>query len=261
MITIGKTEGRKELLSKIVNVMKKDARISSAFLTGSFVKNETTEFSDIDLWLILLEESGINSFRVQVKDIFSRLAPLYGVYECTAHHYFVVYKSGIQIDLNLMTAAQYFSIKDKQVKKILFDKKLFLIKKGELDDRSARKYAEEKLFVGVTTLERGVSKYIKKEYFVAARFLDSVRSGAILSLLPFIDKEEIPDMVTLNIDNLTPRVRKLFISSYSKPTKKDCFKSIKATIGLLKIVSDELDIKDFDENFRRLEKVLSKHNK
>lgn len=246
---------RKKLVAKIITGLKEDRRILLIFSSGSINGGLVTKFSDIDLWIVLSEESGINQFKLEISNIFSEFSKLIGVYKCTEHHYFVICSSGIQIDLNLTTAAQYFSIMKVSENKVLFDRNHF-IKKDRQSLNNRKDFVEEKILIGCTTLERGINKFIKKDYFVATRFIESVRNGAILPLLSLIGKEKFVNMVTFNINNLTSEIKLLFEESFPVPTKDGCLQAIVAEFKLLLIIKDKLKIEKFDFNFNRISKFL-----
>ncbi len=250
---------QKKVLTKIVNSLEKDQRVGSIFVTGSLKNKKITDFSDIDLWIIFSEESGLNIFKQEIASVFSKFGIINGVYDCTAHHFFVVYKNGVQIDLNLVSAAQYFSIKSDDGKtKILFDRQLYLSDRSKFLEEHKNYHLKKYLLIGYTTLERCVSKFLKQDYFVAVRFLDSVRHNAILPLLPFVEDQRISNAVALEIERLSPKIKELFIRTYSKPTFRGNLESMMATLEILGDISAKVNISEFKERHAAIEKILLK---
>lgn len=253
---MGQTE-IKRMLSKVSTFLEKDERINSIFVAGSLKTEAVTDFSDIDLWLIFSEESGINSFKEEVTKVFSKFGILMGVYDCTAHHFFVVYKSGVQVDLNLITAAQYFSIRnDSGENQVLYDRQLYVLERGQLAARKKEEYIKRLLLVGYSTLERSVSKFLKENYFVVVRFLDAVRHNSILPLLSFAAGQKKPTAVSLKMDSLDPRLKALFIKSYTKPTRESGLEGLEASLELLGTLAVKYRIKDFDARYKKIKKTL-----
>lgn len=248
-----------KISKKITFSLKKDERISSVFIEGSLKHKNVTNFSDVDLWLIFSEESGINSFKEEISKIFSKFGIITGIYDCTAHHFFIVYNDGVQIDLNLITAAQYFSIKNIESEiNVLFDRQLYLSGRSVFLKKSKNFYARKLLLVGYATLERALSKFLKCNYFVVVRFLDSIRHNSILPLLPFIENQKIPNAVSLEIEKLSSEVQELFIQTYSKPTRESNIESLRASLNLLGMIASRLEINDFNNQNDKIEKVLNK---
>lgn len=247
------------ICKKITSSLEKDERICSVFIEGSLKYKNNNKFSDIDLWLIFSEEFGINSFKEEILRIFSKFGVIVGIYDCTAHHYFIVYGNGIQIDLNLITAAQYFSIKnnDNEIN-VLFDRQLYLSSRVDFLEEAKQAYARKLLLVGYATLERALSKFIKSNYFVVVRFLDTIRHNSILPLLPFVENQKISSAVSLEIEKLSKEVQDLFIQTYSKPTRESNIESLLASLNLLKIIANKLKIEDFNNQNEKIEKVLTK---
>jgi predicted nucleotidyltransferase len=233
--------------NKLARHFANDQRVLMAFLTGSSNDDSATPFSDLDLWLILAEESGINAIKREIAAIFQRLFPIKGIYECTAHHYFVVLQSGLQIDLNLATAAQYFSLSNKHYKKIIIDRNRLLTSFQQASREDRETFAKEKLLIGLTTLERGVSKFLKRDYYVCIRFLDSVRNAATLPLLPLIDDIALASMVALDVNDLSPTIKALFEYTFAAPNQASCLRALKAQLHLLQMASQKSQITDFDD--------------
>jgi predicted nucleotidyltransferase len=147
----------KKFLTNMVKKLSTDTRISKIFLLGSYGhKGKSTMLSDLDLWIILSEESGLNSFKNELEIIFNKFGRLYGVYESTAHHFFIIYKEYLQIDLNLASSATYCNLTNPKNKKILFSSTF--VKKHKIKEDNKVKFREN-LLNGFTTLERGMSKY------------------------------------------------------------------------------------------------------
>lgn len=238
--------------------MEKDERINSIFVAGSLKTDAFTDFSDIDLWLIFSEESGINSFKEEVVKIFSKFGIIMGVYDCTAHHFFVVYKNAVQIDLNLITAAQYFSIRnDSGENQVLFDRQLYVLERGQLTARKKEEHVRRLLLVGYSTLERSLSKFLKENYFVVVRFLDGVRHNSILPLLSFTTGQKKPSAVSLKMDSLGPGLKALFIKSYAKPTRESGLEGLGASLELLRTLAAKHAVRDFDFKYKKIKKTLT----
>jgi predicted nucleotidyltransferase len=249
---------REKIITKIVNGLKVDQRILLIFASGSMNSGLVSKFSDIDLWIVLSEESGINLFKTEIFSIFSKFFKLSGVYKCTEHHYFVICSSGIQIDLNITTAAQYFSLIKIKDKRMLFDRNHFISKTNNLQT-SRENFIKEKLLIGSTTLERGINKFIKGDYFVAVRFLESVRNSSILPLLPLVDKEKFINIVSFDIKNLNIKHRILFEESFARPTKESCLKAIISEFELLVIIKNRLKIKEYNSVFTSIDNFIKKN--
>jgi len=249
-------EKKDSVLSNVTGVLKNDERIQAIFLLGSLQKGKTSPVSDIDLWVILSEESGINTICKELNALFSKTGVLLGIYECTAHHYFIIYRNGVQVDLNFVTAASYWSIIGSKNKTVLFDRTLSLAEKNLRAVKNKTEDISRLLLVGYTTLERGVSKFLKKDYFVVVRFLDAVRHNSIIPLLPFFEKEKIPNAVSLNIDNLSAEVKQLLIHSYAKPIEISCRESLINSLLLLDFIAKKVDNNSYKPYSARLNKLL-----
>lgn len=230
------------VIKHIARLLADDARVHSAFLTGSQAHGTATALSDIDLWIVLHEESGLNAFIREVPQYFLSAGKISGWYRCTEHHYFVTFSSGIQVDLNLVSAATYFSLGSTGKRTMLVDQRLAAVPKAPSQAAVYRNEIEHLLHVGYTTLGRAVSKYTKADYFVVLRFLDAVRQSSILPLLPFTESERIPNAVTLNVERLSPRVRTPFVKTFGQPTAAGCRTALLSCLDLLDYLSDTLDV-------------------
>jgi predicted nucleotidyltransferase len=250
------SEKKSDVLSNVTGVLKHDERIQSIFLLGSLQKGKTSPVSDIDLWVILSEESGINTICKELNILFAKTGVLLGIYECTAHHYFIIYRNGVQVDLNFVTAASYWSVVSSKSKTVLFDRTLSMGEKNSRLIKNKSADISRLLLVGYTTLERGLSKFIKKDYFVVVRFLDAVRHNSIIPLLPFFEKEKIPNAVSLNIDNLSAEVKQLLIHSYAKPVENSCRESMTSTLLLLDLIAKKVNNNSYKLYSVRLNKLL-----
>lgn len=250
------SQKKSEFLVKITDALKDDERIQAIFLLGSMQKGRATPISDIDLWIILFEESGINTICEELNAIFSKPGILLGIYKCTAHHYFIIYRKGIQVDLNFVTAASYWSIIDSKSKTILFDRTLSLAEKNPRTIKNKSEDISRILLVGYTTLERGVSKFLKKDYFVVVRFLDTARHNSIIPLLPFFEKEKILNAVSLKLDNLSDEVKQLLIHTYAKPTEASCRESLLNSLKLLDFIAKKVNTDNYKQYSVRLVKLI-----
>lgn len=247
---------KSDILAKIARVLKDDERIQTIFLLGSLQKGKASPVSDIDLWVIIFEESAINTICKELGVLFAKAGALLGIYECTAHHYFLIYQNGVQVDLNLISAASYWNVVGSKNKTVLFDRTLSLTKKNPHVIKNKSKDISRLLLIGYTTLERGVSKFIKKDYFVVIRFLDAVRHNSIIPLLPFFEKEKIPNAVSLNIDNLSAEVKQMFIHSYAKPVEINCRESLINCLLLLDLIAKKVNNNSYKPYSARLNKLL-----
>jgi hypothetical protein len=247
----------KNTLDALINVFDKDDRIHSVFITGSMIDNSlVTPFSDIDIWIILHEESYINSIKNELSHIFRQVSPIRIMYPCTDYHYFVIFENGVQIDFNMATAACYYSLTSSQ-KKILLDKNRSYVYKGFSTISKHHTFISEKLLIGYTTLERAISKYLKKDYVVTVRFLDLIRSNIIFSLLPFVENVSIPNVVSVPLDKFSKKIRKQVVTSYAKPIKESCREAIIAIMLILNYISKKTKSHVADDIHYKLYTVLN----
>lgn len=249
---------REKILNKIVDVFRVDERVHSIFVTGSMNDGDlVTPLSDIDLWIILNEESGINAMKKELLHYFGKIASVRMMYPCTDHHYLVIFKNGVQIDFNMATAACYYSLISTK-KKILADNKLAHTLKKPSALSKHIDYVSEQLVIGYTTLERAVSKYLKGDYIVTVRFIDGIRSNTVFSLLPFIERVFIPNVVTVPLNKLSPEVRDKVVASYAQPTKKSCKTALFAIMFLLEHISKKTKSHAANDIHAKLQIILSK---
>lgn len=247
---------REKILDLLVGVFKSDEQIHSIFITGSMnYKTSTTPLSDIDLWIILYEESGINAIRKQLEDIFSKVSPVRMMYQCTAHHYFIIFKNGVQVDFNMATAACYYSLINPH-KKILADSRRSHEKKTITTAAKHKAFVADQLLIGYTTLERAISKFLKGDYVVTIRFLDGIRSNVIFSLLPFVENVEIPNVVTVPLDKLSKNVKESVVASYAQPTKESCKSSINAIMTLMELITKKTKSRGVQDIHKKLSTIL-----
>lgn len=247
---------REKILDLLVGVFKSDEQIHSIFITGSMnYKTSTTPLSDIDLWIILYEESGINAIKKQLEGIFNKVSPVRMMYQCTAHHYFIIFKNGVQVDFNMATAASYYSLLNPH-KKILADSRRSHEKKTVTTAAKHKLFVAEQLLIGYTTLERTVSKFLKGDYVVTIRFLDGIRSNVIFSLLPFVENVDIPNVVTVPLDKLSGPVKEQVVTSYAQPTKESCFQAIQAVLSLLDYITKKTKSHGVQDIHKKLSTIL-----
>lgn len=238
---------RKDIIFKaFADRLKKDDRVSGLFLTGSANNGTSTIFSDLDLWVIFTDESGLNSFRNGIASWANAVAKVRGIYECTAHHYFIVYKPSIQIDLNLVTSAHFFSIKNSK-KKFIFDHKLFLENRKKARKRTLRFAANDFLFQSYTTLERCASKLLKGDCSAAVCFLNRIREDFLIPLFKIAGIQKIATPKSLNVQKLSSGLRELFIETYANPTERSCAQGIRAVSAILSEIASRLKIKGLED--------------
>jgi hypothetical protein len=91
-----------------------------------------------------------------------------------------------------------------------------------------------------------VSKYIKSDYFVIPRFLDSIRTNTVLPFLSFLNKNSDINVANLKLNNLSKKQKSLLINTFAKPEKNSCLSAIENMHQLLFLIAKEVNISDFD---------------
>lgn len=229
--------GQRALLARLAQLFTADDRVDAMWVAGSLGNDTATSLSDIDLWLLFQEEAALRAFADDLTRIFEQAGALEGVTASTAHHWFVTYRSGIQVDLNMVSAATYCSLR-AMPEQVLFDKTMLVRPLVATHVAQERLRIEDRLLVGWTSLARCTSKFLKDDYIVVTRFLDGVRNAVVLPLMPTIDSVDVPNRVSLRVEALSPVVRALFIRTYADPTADRCRDAIHACMELLDLVTD-----------------------
>lgn len=247
---------KKIIFRAYVDHLKNDDRVSGLFVTGSSKNGNVTSFSDFDLWVIFSDESGLSSFCSNIVSFADSVGAVRTIYQCTAHHYFIVFKPSVQIDLNLLTSAQFFSIRNAE-KQILFDRKCFLRGQQKNESKSEKRTAAVRLLLqGYTTLERCASKLLKKDYFVTVKFLERVREDCLIPLFQISGIQKITTPISLKPERLNNKVRDLFIDTYANPTQNSCARGIEATSLLLLEIVSMLRVRGFEDYIERFNKFI-----
>lgn len=249
----------KKFLTEIVRKLSTDKRISKIFLLGSYGhKGKPTIFSDFDLWIVLSEETGLNSFKNELEIIFNKFGRLHGIYESTAHHFFIVYKEYPQIDLNLTSSATYYNLTNLKNIKVLFSSTF--IKKHKIKEEPLINIRRN-LLNGFITLERSMSKYIKRDYFVIPRFLENIRMNTILPFLSFLNKNRDINVANLKLNGLSKKQKLLLINTFAKPEKNSCLSAIENMSQLLFLIAKEVNVSDFDLIGNKIKNYISYEKK
>lgn len=248
---------KKIIFHAFADHLKNDRRVSGVFVAGSEKNGGTTIFSDLDLWAVFSDESGLNSFSAEIREVAGSIGTIRGIYQCTAQHYFIVYKPSIQIDLNLLTSAQFFSIKSAK-KRFVFDRRHFLDDSQKNKTAKARRNAcSDFLFQGYTTLERCASKYLKNDYFVAVKFLEVIRENCLVPLFKIAGIQRLATPISLNLESMDNSLRNIFMATYAKPARSSCAEGIEATFLLLLKISNKLKIAGFEDYESKFKKFIA----
>lgn len=246
---------KNKVYGTFTDLLKQDPRVDAIFLTGSARNGGTTIFSDLDLWVVFSSEANLNSFCAGIHDFSGKVAKVRGIYSCTAHHFFVVYEPSIQIDLNLITSAQFYSIRNNK-NIFVYDRKLFLKNsKSSSNYTSKQNEARKLIFHGYTSLERGISKYLRGDYFATTRFLERIREDIVIPLFNTVGILKMKSPINLNIEKLNDSISNSFMKTYTAPNKSKCADGIKATSQLLSIIANMLKIEDFKDYMIKFSKL------
>lgn len=248
-------------IDKIKTILSNDNRVRLVFITGSMANDNLTELSDIDLWIIIKEENDLNKIVFDISIFFKEKLDIKHIYRSTEHHYFIILKNQIQIDLNIISSALYYSLTQINNKKIICDPQLCLIKKNKKEIIKYQKSIHDLLIIGYTTLARATSKYLKNNYFVVVRFIDNIRNNVIMPLIPFIETLKLPNPITLEVNNLSNKTKKEFLKTFSKPIQKDCYQAISSTLKLLDQFQTKLDSDIYLTNISKKIKTVLKSKK
>lgn len=249
------------IINKIKNILSSDNRIKLAFVTGSAANDELTELSDIDLWIITKEENDLNKIVADISLLFQNKIKIKHIYRSTEHHYFVILKNQIQIDLNIASSALFYSLTQNKNKKIIYDPHFCSITKNKKEIKKNCQTINNLLVIGYTTLARTTSKYFKNNFFVVVRFIDNIRNNIIIPLIPFTETEKMPNPITLDVNNLSHYTKKEFLKTFPKPIKKDCYQAILSTLNLLDRFNNSSNKDIFLTNLsKKIKKVLKSTN-
>lgn len=214
---------KEQIIKNIQDHFDQDVRIHSVYLSGSHRKN-ASNFSDIDIRIVCMEEADllslINTLPEELKSIFSKDIVYYTT---TPYHFFFLLPWHKQLDINIVSAAQYFSIKSNDQQPLInnFTPSPNFNKKEEKD------WIYNKLLEWYATLHRCMSKYIKEDYMVAVRFIQSIRENYIFWLIWCIqDWFRVENKVDIDTILLESDIGELIMDLYPKPKKQEIKKAL-----------------------------------
>ncbi len=240
---------QKLVISKVRSILQNEPAVELMFVLGSVSKGDLSSLSDIDMWLVLVNETALNSFANmdEIKKIFAKTGSILGIYRTTAHHFFVTYRNGMQIDLNLISEATYHNIQKMPKYALKYDSKPSFRVKSKYKPEKDKASVENLLLTGYTTLARGCSKYNNKNYFLTLKFIDTVRQSSILPLIPFFEKQFILNSINLNLKSLSKPVQQLLTNTYGKPIQDECNKALLSSKQLLDLFATKAKITKFSK--------------
>lgn len=217
--------------------------IHSIFTGWSTSKWNYTDFSDLDIWIIFQTEDWLNKYQKEISSIFSKLFKCTWFYKWTSTHLFIILENGVQVDLNLITTAQYFSIKKSENSDFILDNKnCFSYSSLSVD------IIYSLLLEWFTTLERAISKFQKKDYFSCQRFIDTIRVKSVIPLLNTRFNGFNKNTIEIYPDKITEELRISFMNLYCIPERNSLLTGIKHIYLLLNELSS-LHKSDDDYNF------------
>lgn len=226
-------------MKKLMGYFSQDIRIHSMYVSWSHQQSQTS-FSDIDIWIVCMEESDLASCSKTLPQELDKLLEIVVYYNSTPNHFFFVIKPDIQLDINIISASQYFNI--KSLKKPLLNN--FTLSPN-IWSKGSSVYTQltKKLLMWYTALYRGISKYKRWDYIVAIRFLQSIRDNHIRWLINLLQQWlDIQNKVNINRTILDPKLRELLKDLYPKPEKKEIAKAIQSTNKIFDMVSQKYKI-------------------
>lgn len=219
-------EKKKIIKTRIISNLKADEDIWGVFYTGSTAKSTENIFSDIDIWIIVYEESQWESVIKRYIEKVQTYDNVLEVYRSTYSHFFITYKSGAILDINIMTAPMYFGTQSTN-KKMIFSRSSF----DGFDIKLTRS-----LFVkAINSIERSTSKTLRGEYWVVPRFMNSFREDYILPLLNLGEKLTYINKVQVEFTNLETDLKDMLFDLFCRPERKSCKKAI---ISAIKITTE-----------------------
>ena len=216
--------------------------VHSLFVWWS-INNNSTIFSDLDLWIVLQTETDLNNYIKSIKDIFYNLFDLVWFYNSTNTHYFFITATWVQIDLNFVTTAQYFSIKKSKEEHFIIDNKNNFMN-NNLSDEKLYFY----LLEWYTTLERAISKNIKWDTFTVLKFIDSIRQSSIIPLLNYLYNWFCKNNIEIDIDRLNEYYKRSFLWTYWIPNEESILIALENIYIILESIRKDINI-DFEYNF------------
>lgn len=227
-----------DVIRIILEYLGKYPEIHSIFISGSTLDKTYTDFSDLDLWIITQTESDIKHYKKTIIKRLWKLFQITGYYRSTDTHFFIILQNWIQIDLNLITTAQYFSIKKSTEKNFIFDNKnSFMWKK------LSSKILSDKFLEWYTTLERAVSKFEKDDLFWTLRFIDSIRANNIIPIMNACFENFNRNNIEMNLSILPVEIQQLFLMTYALPQEKSIEVSLSSIMQLFMTL--EKSLQDF----------------
>ncbi|MBI4155246.1 hypothetical protein HY498_04135 [Candidatus Woesearchaeota archaeon] len=251
---------RKLIFNTLIRILKRDERIDLATISGSDASKKTTEISDIDLIVILKEESLFDLFIKDIWDIANNCGELISIYNTTPYHYFLIFKRGIIVDLNIITNALFWTLKKSR---ILFDKKGFISSKFYKIPISDE-YINQLILSGFVGIIRAINKLKKKDYWVIPRFINFVRENSILPLIKVLNKDKIENITNLNLDKFPKKLKYQVYQTFAKPFEKDSNKAIISTfyimLELCTKLKNKFKINDFSDTIILVKKHLGEIN-
>jgi predicted nucleotidyltransferase len=217
---------KKQLLFNIKAHLSGIDEVYQAFISGSTSLGKESVFSDIDLWIVFREESGLKSYLNNLGQLLPYTFIIEVIENCTPTHFFIHLEDGWQIDLNLTTAAEYHSLTSQN--------KLIIINRLP-SSISQRDIAQATFLVkGIGLLERTFSKFETKKYAQVARFSMAVRDQFIIPLLAANDVVRPNSIAEFDITQLNPILKKIINLLYPKPSHRETKRFLLLSLLLVK---------------------------
>ncbi len=243
------------ITSKIITLLKNDQRIESVFLSGSAAIGNDNKHSDIDIIVVVNEESNFISVISESESILNSAGQIISIYHATPYHHFIIYKGPIIVDISFTTLSFVWAIKNS---KIVFDKSNFLAK--EKNNFHYDHLVKDMLVRGITNISRILSKIEKKEYWIVPRFINSLRDSSILPLLAVIYGYDIQNITKLELENIAPELKEKLLETFIKPTKEDSITGLISCFYLLKKMKKDCKIKfeEIDNEFNLISNEIKR---
>lgn len=244
------------IVDQMCSLFSKDSRVQLLFTTGSTAKNSHTSYSDVDVWIVVREERFLESFIKDFPVIISNKFKTKEYYSATRTHYFFVIDSAIALDLNVLTAAQFFSARssiDVLIKKDIHkpDVEMKIYSSNITSDN------QKQLFLkGTVSLMRILSKIKKHDYVNAARFLSSLRDGVIVALLNRKYESVVKNAVDINFNLLPKKQVDLFNKMFIRSFKDDALIGLLAACELLEYLTKSVKDVKLRKLFNNTKKIV-----
>lgn len=244
---------REHILKNFLDVFSSDPRILIARTFWSTSRGNFTEFSDVDL-LLVVKQDELESFKKAIIAQLKKSWLYLWHWQYEDNHFYVVHQNLIPLDLYIVWEEESRAILQRWEKKAAIFHILWLntgirdlplepCKDAKVWNNNPTSYLEAneydvnfgKFRKALTRGFRLLSKLEKDELIEFVYIINSIREDDLIPLFTSMGID-FPNAKKVKLWELPQDIRELFIRTFAQPTTESCYTALCALMGILEII-------------------------